>query len=84
MTFAAFLTALLLLLAPGVISALFTAELFDRCLWAVISAVVGAGAVAFAGALPVKIEALHSRPALIARLATLLREDPRYLSNPNA
>ena len=51
MTFAAFLTALLLLLAPGVISALFTAELFDRCLWAVISAVVGAGAVAFAGAL---------------------------------
>lgn len=39
---------------------------------------------AFAGALPVKIEALHSRPALIARLATLLREDPRYLFNSNA
>lgn len=51
MTFAAFLTALLLLLAPGVISALFTAELFDRCLWAAISATVGAGTVAFAASL---------------------------------
>ncbi|WP_295809693.1 LTA synthase family protein [uncultured Victivallis sp.] len=47
----AYLAALLFLLIPGVISALFTAELFDRCLWALLSAVVGAGAVAFAGAL---------------------------------
>ena len=53
MTVAACLTALLLLLIPGVISALFTAVLFDRCLWAVISAVVGTGTIAlFAALLP--------------------------------
>ena len=46
-SFIAFISALLVLLAPGITSAFFTSSPVTRCIWAMLSAIVGAGTVSF-------------------------------------